>query len=468
MLKKHGQLFLTVAIFFDSIVISFSWLAAFYIHFETSWGPPPRYVTPDIDVYLLALIPVWIVFMYSIRICGLYQPQRRKPLSGKVFNIIKVTSLSVLVLAAITFFYREESFSRGVAVYFFCLATILMVVSHLLIHIVLRKMRSLGINVRHVLIAGTGDLAQSVVEKISMHSEYGFKIIGFLTAHTEEINTEIGGVRVIGALNEISTAIQKYGVNQLFIALPLNAHDEIEAVLYSLGEETVDIKIVPDFLKFMNLQSGVEDLDGLPIVNLAESPLHGWNIVIKRISDIIFSSIFIFFSSPLLILLAIIIKFESTGSIIYRQERVGLDGNIFDMYKFRSMQVGAEKETGPIWASKGDNRRTRLGAFLRKTSLDELPQLFNVLMGDMSLVGPRPERQVFVEEFKKSIPKYMLRLKMKAGLTGWAQVNGWRGNTSLDKRIEFDLYYINHWSLLLDLKIIFMTFWKGFVNPHAY
>ena len=200
----------------------------------------------------------------------------------------------------------------------------------------------------------------------------------------------------------------------------------------------------------------------------SESPLHGWNIVVKRFSDIIFSFIFIIVSSPLLILLAIIIKLESAGSIIYRQKRVGLDGNIFEMFKFRSMQVGAENETGPIWASKGDNRRTRLGAFLRKTSIDELPQLFNVLMGDMSLVGPRPERQVFVEEFKKSIPKYMLRLKMKAGLTGWAQVNGWRGNTSLEKRIEFDLYYIKHWSLLLDLKIICITFWKGFVNPHAY
>ena len=468
MLKKHGQLFLTIAIFFDSIVISFSWLAAFYIHFKTSFGPSPRHATPDIEIYLLALIPVWIVFMSSIRMCRLYQPQCGKPISGKLFNIIKVTSLSVLILAAITFFYREESFSRFVTVYFFCLATILMVVSHFLIHIVMKKIRSLGFNIRHILIAGTGDLAQSVAEKISLHSEYGLNIIGFLTAHPEEINSKIRGVRIIGTFSEVSAVINKHGIDQLFIALPLNAHDEMVGVLDSLGEETVDIKVVPDLLKFMNLQSGVEDLDGLPIVNLSESPLQGWNIVVKRFSDIVFASIFIIISSPFLILLAIIIKFESAGSIIYRQKRVGLDGNIFEMFKFRSMQVGAEDETGPIWASKGDNRRTRLGSFLRKTSIDELPQLFNVLMGDMSLVGPRPERQVFVEEFKKSIPKYMLRLKMKAGLTGWAQVNGWRGNTSLDKRIEFDLYYINHWSLLLDLKIVFMTFWKGFVNPHAY
>ena len=468
MLKKHGQLFLTVAIFFDSIVISFSWLASFYIHFKTSFGPPPRSVTPDIEIYLVALIPVLIVFMSSIRLCGLYEPQRGKLLSNYFFNVIKVTSISVLLLAAITFFYREGSFSRFVAIYFFCLVTILMVVSHLLVHLVLKKIRSLGFNVRYVLIVGTGVLAQSVVEKINLHSEYGFNIIGLLTSQPEELNNEFGGVRVLGTFSEISAVIHKYRVDQLFLALPLDAYDEMEGILDSLGEETVDIKVVPDLLKFMNLQSGVEDLDGLPIVNLSESPLHGWNIVVKRISDIIFSSIFIILSSPFLILIAIIIKFESAGSIIYTQKRVGLDGNIFEMFKFRSMQVGAEDETGPIWASKEDNRRTRLGTFIRKTSIDELPQLFNVFMGDMSLVGPRPERQVFVEKFKKSIPKYMLRLKMKAGLTGWAQVNGWRGNTSLDKRIEFDLYYINHWSLLLDLKIIFMTVWKGFINPHAY
>ena len=468
MLKKHGQLFLTIAIFFDSIVISFSWLASFYIHFKTSFGPPPRSVTPDIEIYLVALIPVLIVFMSSIRLCGLYQPQRGKLLNKYFFNVIKVTSISVLLLAAITFFYREGSFSRFVAIYFFCLVTTLMVVSHLLVHLILKKIRTLGFNVRYVLIVGTGVLAQSVVEKINLHSEYGFNIIGLLTSQPEELNNEFGGVRVLGTFSEISAVIHKYGIDQLFLALPLDAYDEMEGILDSLGEETVDIKVVPDLLKFMNLQSGVEDLDGLPIVNLSESPLHGWNIVVKRISDIIFSSIFIIVSSPFLILIAIIIKFESAGSIIYTQKRVGLDGNIFEMFKFRSMQVGAEDETGPIWASKEDNRRTRLGTFLRKTSIDELPQLFNVFMGDMSLVGPRPERQVFVEKFKKSIPKYMLRLKMKAGLTGWAQVNGWRGNTSLDKRIEFDLYYIKHWSLLLDLKIIFMTLWKGFVNPHAY
>ena len=241
----------------------------------------------------------------------------------------------------------------------------------------------------------------------------------------------------------------------MYIALPLHSHDRMEKILKNLDEETVDIKVVPDLLKFMNLQAGVEELDGLPVVNLTESPLYGWNIVIKRTSDIVLSALAIIVSSPLLVLIAIIIKLESRGPVIFSQERAGLDGKGFEMFKFRSMRVDAEDKTGPVWASKEDDRRTRLGTFLRKTSFDEFPQLFNVLCGDMSLVGPRPERPVFVKDFKKSIPRYMLRLKMKAGLTGWAQVNGWRGNTSLDKRIEFDLYYIKNWSLFFDFKIIF-------------
>jgi Undecaprenyl-phosphate glucose phosphotransferase len=343
-----------------------------------------------------------------------------------------------------------------------------MAVSHFLARIFLAKIRSLGFNVRHILIAGTGDLAQSVADKINLHSEYGFNVVGFVTNDSKIINKEINGVRIVGSFSEISEVIHKHGVDQLFIALPLSEYDLMGKLLDYLGEETVDIKVVPDLLKFMNFQSGVEDLDGLPIVNLTESPLYGWNLIVKRFSDVFFSSIFIIVSSPFLILLAIIIKLESVGPVIYRQTRVGLDGNKFEMFKFRSMRLGAEEETGPVWASKVDDRRTRLGTFLRQTSMDELPQLFNVLFGDMSLVGPRPERQVFVDEFKKTIPKYMLRLKMKAGLTGWAQVNGWRGNTSLDKRIEYDLYYIKNWSLLLDIKIIALTFLKGFVNPHAY
>ena len=262
--------------------------------------------------------------------------------------------------------------------------------------------------------------------------------------------------------------IREFKVDQIFIALPLQANDRLEQILENLGEETVDIKVVPDLLHYMNIQSGVEELDGLPIVNLAESPLYGWNVVVKRTSDIILSIFALLITAPFMLLVALLIKAESRGAVFYRQERVGLDRRVFSMLKFRSMKEEAESSTGPVWAKENDERRTRIGEILRKTSLDELPQLFNVLKGEMSLVGPRPERSVFIEDFKHSIPNYMLRLKMKAGLTGWAQVNGWRGNTSLEKRIECDLFYIKNWSLLFDLKIILMTFWRGFINRHAY
>ncbi len=468
MLKKHGQLFLTIVIIFDSIVILFSWLAAFYIHFQTSIGPSPRYAIPEINTYLFALIPVWVVFIFSIRLCGLYQPLRGKPFTAEIYKIIKVTFLSVIILSASTFFYREDSFSRFVAAYFYIFVTFLMIFSHFLVRVILAEVRKRGFNLRHVLIVGSGDLGQSLAERINQHPEFGLKIIGFLSNHPEKIGIEINGIKVIGLYNEISKIIKLFGVDQLYIALPLHAHDRLEKVLNTLNEETVDVKVVPDLLRFMNLQAGVEELDGLPIINLTESPLYGWNVVLKRISDIVFSAILIITLSPLFLLLAIIIKLESVGPIIFWQERVGLDGKLFEMLKFRSMKVDAEEKTGPVWASNADNRRTRFGTFLRKTSVDELPQLFNVLIGEMSLVGPRPERLVFVKDFKHSIPKYMLRLKMKAGLTGWAQVNGWRGNTSLDKRIEYDLYYIKNWSLLFDFKIILMTIWKGFVNQNAY
>ena len=468
MLKKHGQLFLSLAIIFDSTGIIFSWLAAYYVHFKTSFGPPLRYGTADLEIYLNSSIPVLIVFLLNTWVFGLYKPLRGKPITSEISNIIKVTSLSILLLTALTFFYREYSFSRIVVVYFSVFASFLLVLSHILVRIVLVKVRQYGFNLRHILIIGSGDLGQAVAEKINLHPEFGMNVVGFITSHPEKLGSENNGIKIIGLYQDISNVIKKYKIDHLYIALPLFAHDRMETILEYLNEETVDIKVVPDVLKFMNLHAGIDNLDGLPIINLTESPLYGWNTVIKRLSDVVFSIFAIILSAPLLLFLVTVIKIESKGPTIFRQKRVGLDGKEFEMLKLRSMRVDAEEKTGPVWAIKDDNRRTRFGTFLRKTSFDELPQLFNVLKGDMSLVGPRPERPVFVNDFRKSIPKYMLRLKMKAGLTGWAQVNGWRGNTSLNKRIEYDLYYIKNWSLLFDLKIIFLTIWKGFVNPNAY
>lgn len=467
MLKKHGQLFLSAIFFLDSLAIFTSWELAYFFRFEVQFIPLIHEVPPA-ELYYEALIPIWLVFLINIKICGLYRPLRGKSRIGEFFLILKVTSISVLILTAVTFFYRDFSFSRIVVVYFWILVTFFMAASHWLVRKILSVVRGRGWNLQKVLVVGAGELGQTVVEKLSLHPEIGFQVVGFLTRHAEKVGSVFQGHPVLGEYGEVSKLIGEHQVDQLFIALPLKEQDELQRVLEYLEEETVDVKVVPDLLQYMNIHSGVEELDGLPIVNLAESPLYGWNVVVKRASDIMLSSLVTLFTAPLMILIALGVKVESPGPVFYRQERVGLDRRVFWMLKFRSMKPEAEKSTGPVWARENDERRTRIGAFLRKTSLDELPQLFNVLRGDMSLVGPRPERLVFIEDFKQSIPHYMLRLKMKAGLTGWAQVNGWRGNTSLQKRIECDLYYIKNWSLLLDLKIIFMTLWRGFINRHAY
>ena len=467
MLKKYGQFFASILFISDSLTVFFSWVSAYSIRFQWGIFSSPQGV-PPFDVYLLTSIPIWIIFSLNIKWFNLYEPLRGKSAAFEYFSIVKVALVSVLMLTAVSFFYRGVSYSRLTVIIFLVVVSILMIITHALLRQGLMQMRKKGINLRHVLIVGSGDLGRSVADKIDLHPEIGLKIVGFLSHVSKDVGEKIGNYEVLGDVKEIPKFLEEKKIDQLFIALPLNAPDCLEDVLKDLREEKVDIQVVPDLMKFMNLSSGIEDFDGLPIVNLTGTPLYGWNIIIKRITDIVCAGIGLVVLGPFMALIALLIRLESKGKIIYSQERVGLDGQVFSMMKFRSMLEGAEQKSGPVWASENDDRKTRIGNILRKTSLDELPQLFNILKGEMSLVGPRPERPHFVDNFKKSIPSYMLRLKMKAGLTGWAQVNGWRGNTSLEKRIEYDLYYIKHWSFWFDIKIMIMTFWKGLINKHAY
>ena len=467
MLKKYGQIFLSALFISDCLAIIGSWVASYYIRFNSSFLPSAREV-PPIEQYVFPLLIVVVVFLINIKGFDLYQPPRGKSLANEFILILKVTSSSILILAAVTFFYRGASYSRLTVLIFWVLVTLTMIFGHGLLRWFLMELRRQGFNLQRVLIVGTGQLGQAVADKIDLHPEIGFEVVGYLTDRPEKISSIFGGHKVLGIVKDVSKIIESERIGQLFIALPLDAYDRLEEVLAQLGEERVDVKVVPDLLRFMNLSSGVEDFDGLPVISLTGSPLYGWNIVLKRIIDIVCSVLGIILTIPLMVLIAILVKLESRGRILYIQDRVGFDGKIFPMLKFRSMREGAEKVSGPVWAMAEDNRRTWIGKILRKTSLDELPQFFNILKGDMSFVGPRPERPIFVDNFKKNIPHYMLRLKMKAGLTGWAQINGWRGNTSLEKRIEYDLYYIKHWSIWFDLKIIVMTLWRGILNRHAY
>ena len=467
LIRKHSQVYTTAIFFFNSFAVALAWLLAYFFKFKlelfsTAGNPPLE------DMYLYALLPIWLVFYTNSRILGHDKPISRISPTSEYFSILKLTSFSVLVLTAGTFFYRELSFSRIMAVYFWIFANIFLFISQRLVRFLIRKMQGRGMNLRKVLVVGAGKLGQRVVKKLNLYPEIGFSVAGYLSHDLAKVGLTLEGCKVLGLYEDLNRIIKENDVSQLFVALPLNAHEKLEKILTNLEEETVDIKLVPDLSRYVDLQAGIEELDGMPVINLTESPLYGWNTVLKRASDIILSGLAILITFPVMILITIAVKLGSRGPLLYKQERIGLDREVFMMYKFRSMKIGAENQTGPIWAKENDDRRTPVGSILRSTSLDELPQLFNVFMGQMSLVGPRPERPIFVEEFKKSVPFYMLRLKMKAGLTGWAQVNGWRGNTSLEKRVEFDLYYIKNWSLLFDIKIIFLTIWKGLINRHAY
>jgi len=450
----------------DLLAISASWVAAYYLRFYG--GPVPVYRgIPGISPYLILLALIVIIWGVAFKAFGLYRPRRISSRLAEVGDIAQACSLAVLILVALTFFLKQFEFSRLVILYFWVFSILSVSLVRGSFREILRLMRRGGYNLRHVLIVGDGALAWKVVSRIHARPELGLRMVGLLAGDPKKIGETVEGLRILGAYEQAGEIVKELSIDKIFIAIPLEAYGRMEGILRSLEEEFVDIKVVPDLYQYVTLRGGVEEFDGLPLVNLQDSPLYGWNLVAKRIVDIVLSSVALLITAPVQLALAAIVKLTSRGPILYRQERMGLDGRTFRMLKFRSMRNDAEGDSGAVWATRDDWRRTSIGALLRRTSLDELPQLFNVLRGEMSLVGPRPERPVFIEEFRKRIPKYMLRHKVKAGITGWAQVNGWRGDTSLEKRIECDLYYIEHWSLLFDLKILWLSLWRGFIHKNA-
>ncbi|RKY00437.1 MAG: undecaprenyl-phosphate glucose phosphotransferase, partial [Spirochaetes bacterium] len=439
----------------------------YYIRFYSNLIPVTKGI-PPFNIYLQILIYIIVIWGIVFKAFALYQPMRINNPINEAIKVVEASIFSVLILIAITYGLYEHKFSRILMGLFFVSSTFLTIFARATLRKALHEIRKRGYNLRYAIIVGAGEIGQKISSAILSHPELGIKIVGFLTRHPEKIGTKINGIPVIGLYKDIQKIIRERKIDQVYVALPLEAWERMKIILSSLEEEIVDIKLVPDFYQYVTLHGGVEELDGLPIINLQESPFYGWRRMIKRGMDIVISLFAIIFLSPLFLVIALAVKLTSPGPILFKQKRMGFDGVIFEIYKFRSMYVDAEKETGPVWAKKDDPRRTPLGAFLRRTSLDELPQFFNVLKGDMSLIGPRPERPEFIEKFKKEIPRYMLRHKIKAGMSGWAQVNGFRGNSSITKRIEHDLYYIENWSLTFDLKILWLTLWKGIFNKNAY
>ena len=478
MVKQQSRMWTGVYAAGD-LFATFSALAlAYFVRFHSGLFEVTKGVPPFSQYLLLMplIVLLWPLLFYAN---GLYSLKRIRSRTDELFSIVWAVAMGTAITLFIALFARvyylygppeisgRYEYSQLVLGLFVVFNIALLVVTRSFIRRERETRWRRGEGLRNILIAGMGELGRTVADKFIDHQEMGFRVAGFLD---DRLRGELAGHRgipILGGLDDIAYVVCATTVDSLYIALPLDLHAKIRALVGFANREALDVKVAWDYLTDAAFHAGVEDLDGMPIINLSEPPIRGWNWVVKRIMDIAVSTALLIVLAIPFAIIALLIKLTSSGSVFYTQERAGLDNKPFTIFKFRSMHDDAEKDTGPVWAAPEDPRRTGLGRFLRRFSIDELPQLVNVLKGDMSLVGPRPERPSFVADFKKRIPQYMLRHKVKTGMTGWAQVNGWRGNTSIEKRIEHDLYYIQNWSLSLDLQILWRT-WRAVLRKHAY
>jgi Undecaprenyl-phosphate glucose phosphotransferase len=449
----------------DLLLVGLCWLLAYWLRFYVAGPPLPYADRGPVADYLLMLLPILLVWSASFRAFGLYRPRRIGSHLSEAVDIAKASTMGVLVLVALmTFFFRGYDYSRVVIVYFWLLSIGVVWFSRAAFREALRFARRRGYNQRFAVVVGDGELAATVVQRMEGRRDVGIQVLGVVGDEKDDT----GGVRRLGGYADLRAVLDAHTVDHVILALAHEDYGRLAGLLDAVGDEPVTIHVVPDLLRFASLRGGIEQFEGMPFIHLRESPLYGWNRLAKRVFDFLFSATVLAVIWPVLLLLAAAVKVSSRGPVFYRQERMGLDGRRFEMLKFRTMDADAEVRSGPVWARPSDQRRTGLGAFLRRLSLDELPQFWNVLRGDMSVVGPRPERPVFVERFRQTVPGYMLRHKVKSGITGWAQVNGLRGNTSLEKRIQYDIEYIERWSVWLDFKIIAMTVVRVLVDRNAY
>jgi len=476
MLKFQVRKLVAVLVLLDVAATVLAWIGAYYLRFHSSEVLALLPVTkgvPPVSHYLLLLPFMAALWPSVLYFHGLYQLRRGRSrideFFGVLFSVIISAGLTLGAMLYVRVYYERAElweYSRAALALFVALDLIAINGARALFRGWLQRRWAAGENVKRVLIAGAGLLGRRLAETFLAHRELGYRVVGFI----DDTRTEaVDGVAVLGRLDQAMEVAGQHRADQLYIALPLEEHAGLVQLIRHVSNECVDIKVVPDLLQYATIRADLEDLDGIPIISLNEVPLRGWNSMLKRVMDVVVGSGLLVVATPFLAVIAAAIKLKGgKGPVFLRQERMTLDGKTFEIFKFRTMVDEAERETGPVWASPEDPRRTPLGIWLRRFNLDEVPQLLNVVRGDMSLVGPRPERPPFVRQFKERFPQYMLRHRVKSGITGWAQVNGWRGNTSIEKRIEYDLYYIENWSLLLDVKILILTILRGFGQKHAY
>ncbi len=465
MLKRYSEFFKGLMLLNDLLLVSLAWWLAYLIRFHSFiFIPREDYIFRHYIFAWLMILAIWAVVFVGL---DLYRPRRISSRTREIADLIKGSIFALLVLLAVLFLIREIVLSRAVVVIFWPSSLVLLSLSHVSVREGLRYLRRRGYNLRRGLIIGTPAQATRLLERLIWYRHLGLEITGIFYTEEQSPAPEPTGARVLRGREDLQRLLHDGAFDQVFIALPLEQSSKLGEIQQWLGDQPVTVYYVPDLGELAKLRGSVEEFEGLQIISLQSSPLEGWNALLKRTLDVSLGVLALCGFAPLMALIALGIKLTSSGPVFYRQERMGLDGERFELLKFRTMVPDAEKLTGPVWAADKDTRVTALGRWLRRTSLDELPQLINVLRGEMSLVGPRPERPPLIDEFRKAMPKYMLRHKVKAGMTGWAQVNGWRGNTDLPTRIAHDLDYIENWSLWRDLRILFTTLFRGFLNKNA-
>jgi len=479
MVKRYNRLLVAFYVVTDALLAMWAFILAYGIRFESGLIPVTKGY-PPLEQYLAVLPFIAVLTPLAFQLQGVYRLRRGRSRIDDFFAVLIGSILAVVLGVVSTLYFQayyvseaarlrgEYKVSQIVWALFLALNVVFTYASRESIRELLERRWRAGIGLKRILIAGASELGRMVADRILQHRELGYQVVGFVDDRAGGDHIGYRGLPLLGTLAEVADIAQRERVDHLYVALPIEEHSKLLELMELTSRECIDVKVVPDLLQFIALRARLEDLDGLPIINVNDVPLQGFNAWVKRVIDVVLSAAALVVLAIPFGLIAALVKWTSKGPTFYHQERMGLDGKAFTVYKFRSMHLDAEDSSGPVWARDDDPRATPIGRWLRRFDLDELPQFWNVLKGEMSIVGPRPERPFFVEQFKHRIPQYMLRHKVKAGITGWAQVNGWRGNTSLEKRIEFDLYYIENWSVTLDLKIMWLTVVRGLFRGAAY
>lgn len=467
MIKDNQRLFNQLQVLVDAVVVALSYFLAVTIRFVGPWADINIYHLP-ISTYLsvgISLIPICLYLYYK---SDMYSSRRVSGRKKELLSIIWANTLGVLAFIIVLYFLHQLHISRAVLFIFWGVDIFLETFVRNVIRYLLRFFRKKGFNLKYVLLVGYSKSAEAYINRIRLNPQWGYVVRGILDNRVEA-GTVFKGIKVLGRIDNLEVILPENKLDEIAITLSLDEYEELEKVVDLCEKSGVHTKFIPDYNSFIPSQAYMEDLQGLPVINIRHVPLSNtFNMLSKRIVDVIGAIVLIIFFSPVMLISAIAVKVTSPGPIIFKQERVGLHNKSFMMYKFRTMRMQTDVEENKGWTTKDDPRVTRVGRILRKTSMDELPQLFNILVGDMSIVGPRPERPQFVEKFKEEIPRYMIKHQVRPGLTGWAQVNGLRGDTSIDERVHYDIYYIENWTMTFDFKIMLMTAFIGLINENAY